>query len=70
MIAEAEIETPPQAAMKSPFESTLTEAAPSRDRVKLLLDRDRSSVLVAIGAGWYLYSRGYESTDDAQVDGH
>ena len=27
-------------------------------------------VFVAIGTGWYLYSRGYESTDDAQVDGH
>jgi membrane fusion protein, multidrug efflux system len=27
-------------------------------------------VLIAIGTGWYIYSSGYEDTDDAQVDGH
>jgi membrane fusion protein (multidrug efflux system) len=26
--------------------------------------------LVGAGLGWYLYSRGFEDTDDAQVDGH
>jgi membrane fusion protein (multidrug efflux system) len=27
-------------------------------------------VLLAVGIGYYLYSRGFEETDDAQVDGH
>ena len=27
-------------------------------------------LVIAIGAGWYLYARGSEDTDDAQVDGH
>jgi membrane fusion protein, multidrug efflux system len=27
-------------------------------------------VLVAVGTGWCLYARGFEDTDDAQVDGH
>src|ERR1700693_4550783 len=27
-------------------------------------------VLIAAGIGWYLYSQGFENTDDAQVDGH
>jgi membrane fusion protein (multidrug efflux system) len=27
-------------------------------------------VLVAVGVSWYLYARGFEETDDAQVDGH
>ena len=27
-------------------------------------------VLVAAGVGWYLYAQKFESTDDAQVDGH
>jgi len=26
--------------------------------------------LLAIGVGWYVYSQGFEDTDDAQVDGH
>jgi membrane fusion protein (multidrug efflux system) len=27
-------------------------------------------VLIAAGIGWYLYSSGFEDTDDAQIDGH
>jgi membrane fusion protein (multidrug efflux system) len=27
-------------------------------------------VLIGVGIGWYLYARGFEDTDDAQVDGH
>ena len=27
-------------------------------------------VLVGVGTGWYFYSRQFETTDDAQVDGH
>src|ERR1700679_2716931 len=27
-------------------------------------------LLLAVGVSWYLYAQGFESTDDAQVDGH
>jgi membrane fusion protein (multidrug efflux system) len=70
MIAEAEIETPPQITDEDQFESPLSEKTRSRSRVNVLLIGVVAFVLVAIGIGWYLYSRGYESTDDAQVDGH
>jgi membrane fusion protein (multidrug efflux system) len=70
MIAEAEIETLPQVAEEDQFESTLIEATPSRGRLNVFLIGIVALVLVAIGIGWYLYSRGYEDTDDAQVDGH
>ena len=71
MIVEDEIETLPQAAAAGQLESTMTGAAtlpPSR--VKLLVIGIVALVLVGSGVGWYLYSRGYEATDDAQVDGH
>ena len=70
MIAEAEIETPEQAALEDQFESSMNGATPSRGRVRLLLIGTVALVLAAIGIGWYLYSRSYEDTDDAQVDGH
>jgi len=70
MIAEAEFETLPQIAEEDSFESPLTEEPPARRRLNVIVIGLVSLVLVAIGTGWYLYSRGYESTDDAQVDGH
>jgi membrane fusion protein (multidrug efflux system) len=70
MIAEAEIETPPQIAEEDQLESTLSEETRSRSRVNVLLIGIVAFILVAISIGWYLYSRSYESTDDAQVDGH
>ncbi|MGA7313171.1 MAG: HlyD family secretion protein [Silvibacterium sp.] len=70
MIAEAEIETLPQIDDEDQFESTLTEKTPARGRLNVFLIGIVVLVLVAVGAAWYLYSRGYESTDDAQVDGH
>ena len=70
MIAEAEIETLPQIAEEDQFESPLTEKTQARRRVNVFVIGLVALVLVAISAGWYMYSRGYESTDDAQVDGH
>ena len=70
MIAEAEIETPQQTALDDEFESTLPRDTPCRGRLNVFLIGIVALVLVAISTGWYLYSRGYESTDDAQVDGH
>ncbi len=75
MIAELETEVYPETAVPGGYESsvaeaTKTEATPPRSRAKLFLVGIVAFVLVAVGAGWYLYSLGYESTDDAQVDGH
>ena len=41
-----------------------------RRRVNPLLIGAILSVLVGAGISWYLYARGFETTDDAQVDGH
>jgi membrane fusion protein, multidrug efflux system len=70
MIAEVETEIYPEIAAEGRYESTVAETTPPRSRVKLYVIGLIVLVVVAIGAGWYLYSLGYESTDDAQVDGH
>ena len=70
MIAEAEVETLPRDVAADTFESTISEATPSHGRLKFVVIETIALVLVAAVIGWYLYSRGYESTDDAQVDGH
>ena len=75
MIAEVETEVYPEIAAEGRYESTVTEttlaeAPPPRSRVKLYVIGLVALVVVAIWAWWYLYSLGYESTDDAQVDGH
>ena len=64
MSTETEIQAKPQAADDP-------AAPPQKNRrfnpivlVVVLL------ILVALGVGWYLYSAGFEDTDDAQVDGH
>jgi membrane fusion protein (multidrug efflux system) len=44
--------------------------APPRRRINPFILGPILLLLVVVGVGWYLYSRGYESTDDAQVDGH
>jgi membrane fusion protein, multidrug efflux system len=46
------------------------ERAPSPRRINPLIAIPVVLVLLAIGVGWYLYSQGFEDTDDAQVDGH
>ena len=75
MIAEVEIETSPQFAAAGQYESTETDAtkigaAPPKRRVNPFVIGIVALAVVAVGVGWYLNSRGYESTDDAQVDGH
>lgn len=70
MIAEVETETPSQAATANHYQSALVEETPPRRRVNLLVIGVVILGLVAVGVVWYLYSLGYESTDDAQVDGH
>jgi membrane fusion protein (multidrug efflux system) len=70
MIAEVETETPSQAATANQYQSTLAEETPPRRRVNLFVIGAVVLGLVAVGVVWYLYSLAYESTDDAQVDGH
>jgi membrane fusion protein, multidrug efflux system len=70
MIAEVETEAPSQAAAANQYQSTLAEETPPRRRVNLFVVGAVVLGLVAVGVVWYLYSLGYESTDDAQVDGH
>ena len=45
-------------------------ADPATKRRRILLGVGVGIVLLIAVAGWWLYSRTYESTDDAQVDGH
>jgi membrane fusion protein (multidrug efflux system) len=47
-------------------------AAPAQRprRLNRLLIGAIAIVLLATGVGWYIYSQGYEDTDDAEVDGH
>jgi membrane fusion protein, multidrug efflux system len=70
MIAEVETEAPSQAAAANQYQSEMAEETPPRRRVNLFVVGAVVLGLVAVGVVWYLYSLGYESTDDAQVDGH
>src|SRR5271154_2777775 len=63
MIAEVETEAPSQAAAANQYQSAMDEETPPRRRV-------HPFVIGAVVVVWYVYSLGYESTDDAQVDGH
>jgi membrane fusion protein, multidrug efflux system len=70
MIAEVETETPSQAATANQYQSTMAEETPPRRRINPFVIGVVVLGLVAVGVVWYLYSLTYESTDDAQVDGH
>ena len=65
MSTEPQPESQPEAAGQSS-----TDATPPRRSINPLVLGLVVLVLLAIGIGWYLYSRGYEDTDDAQIDGH
>ena len=45
-------------------------ADPAKCRRTLLIGVVRMALLVAAGVAWWLYAQTYESTDDAQIDGH
>jgi membrane fusion protein, multidrug efflux system len=77
MSPEAQTET--TSAAQNPQSTTFTQppagsvqAEPARPkrRINPLLIAIVLIVLVVVGLGYYLYSRGFEETDDAQVDGH
>ena len=72
MILDMETETDVSATVSADrrFEAEFAEPIPSRRRVNLFLIGPILFVLLGSGVGWYLYARGYEDTDDAQVDGH
>ncbi len=64
MSAETETQTPTLSAEETAAESQKTR------RINPLVIGAILIVLIAAGVGWYLYSTGFEDTDDAQVDGH
>ena len=64
MSTETETQTPPQPAAEPAAPS------PRSRRINPFVVGVILIVLLAAGVGWYLYSQGYEDTDDAQVDGH
>ena len=69
-----DMETEAQAAEEpladAQFDFDIAEPAAPRGRVNPLLIGAILFVALASGIGWYLHARGFEDTDDAQVDGH
>jgi membrane fusion protein, multidrug efflux system len=43
---------------------------PATKRKRIIIGAIVGVVVLVIAVGWYLYSRTYEDTDDAQIDGH
>jgi membrane fusion protein (multidrug efflux system) len=70
MSTATQIETQPQPTAAEQADVLGPEAATPRRRANPLVLGIVALVLIAIGTGYYLYSSGYEDTDDAQVDGH
>jgi len=70
----AEIEEEPQvsaeALRENRSETATAEPIAPRRRMNPYLVGIALFMLLAAGIGWYLYARGFEDTDDAQVDGH
>ncbi len=69
-----DMETEAQAAEEpladAQFDFDIAAPAAPRRRVNPLLIGAILFVALASGIGWYLHARGFEDTDDAQVDGH
>jgi membrane fusion protein (multidrug efflux system) len=68
METETEVSTPTLS--DSQFGTDPAEPIKPRRRVNPYLIGIVALVLLAAGTGWYLHARGFEDTDDAQVDGH
>jgi membrane fusion protein, multidrug efflux system len=68
METETQVPEPPIA--DSRFDPGAAETVAPRRRVNPYLIGVILFVLLAVGIGWYLHARGFEDTDDAQVDGH
>jgi len=72
MIEDMELETEvaePELSGSQVAAESATPAA-SRPSVKPYLVGIAVFALMAVGTGWYLHARGFEDTDDAQIDGH
>lgn len=56
--------------LPSGVDAAVADFSPPRRRINPLVFVIAAIVLMAVGVSWYLYARGFEETDDAQVDGH
>jgi membrane fusion protein, multidrug efflux system len=63
------VENPPSTGVAE-HGSTIELLVPSRRMSKRVVAGGLIVLITVICGGWYLYSRGIEGTDDAQVDGH
>lgn len=52
------------------LEEEILQAAGAKRRRRMMVGGVVVVLLASAATGWFLYSRTYESTDDAQVDGH
>jgi membrane fusion protein (multidrug efflux system) len=68
METETEVSTP--IFSDSPFGTEPAEPIKPRRRMNPYLIGIAVFLLMATGTGWYLHARGFEDTDDAQIDGH
>lgn len=62
--------TDPQTENAAQPADTETKETKPRRRINPILVGGVVMVLLAVAIGYYLYTRGFEDTDDAQVDGH
>jgi membrane fusion protein (multidrug efflux system) len=63
------VETPPAAGLEENASDTELLVSSRRNSKKVIAGAV-IVLIIAIGVGWYLYARGVEDTDDAQIDGH
>jgi membrane fusion protein (multidrug efflux system) len=68
METETEVSTPPLS--DSHFGTEPTQPVKPRRRANPYVIGIAVFLLLVTGTGWYLHARGFEDTDDAQVDGH
>ncbi len=65
-----EVQNPASTSPADQPELEIAEAGTPHRRFNPFLIGGIALVLILCGIGWFLHSRGFEDTDDAQVDGH
>ena len=67
---KTEVQNPTPTSPADQLDQETAETGTPRRRFNPFLIGGIALILILGGLGWYLYSRGFEDTDDAQVDGH